>query len=236
MRIPPQNMEIERIYTQLARNEYHVIAISSANKGEGVTSVALALTHRSLLAGNKTLLIDLNLHRPALNKLMDLEVQESANRSFEIPKLVTVQDQSIALQGITAPTRRDLVIKLRKPGVLEQYIEQWQKSFDTIIFDTSPINRNNAGNIPAERVAAACDGVLLVVHAGHTNEAMVSTAVKKIRLAGGELLGCILNDRDNPTLKSELLRETQRLEPRFSYFANLIRTWLRNNRLLSTEV
>lgn len=236
MRIPPQIMEIEQIYSQLTRNENHAIAICSATAGEGVTSIALALAHRSLLAGNKTLLIDFNLYRPTLNNVIELNEPVDADLSFESPQLVTTQNQPLALLGITAPTRRDRVIKLRKPGSLEQHIKQWQQTFDTIIFDTSPINHNNAGNIPAERVAAACDGALLVVHAGHTNEAMVSTAVKKIQQAGATLLGCIFNDRDNPTLKSELIRETQRLEPRFKSFAENIRKWISNNRLLTTEV
>ena len=156
--------------------------------------------------------------------------------AFNRPQLVTVQEQPIALTGITSPTRRDLVIKLRKPGELEQLIAEWQQSFDTIIFDTSPINRINASNIPAERVAAACDGCLLVVLAGNTTEAMVSGAAEKLKLAGANLLGCISNDRDNPPLKSELLRETQRLESRFGSLAKRIGNWIRKNHLLSTEI
>jgi len=38
------------------------IAISSANSGEGVSSIAQALVQRNLLAGHSTLLVDLNLH------------------------------------------------------------------------------------------------------------------------------------------------------------------------------
>jgi Mrp family chromosome partitioning ATPase len=240
MRIPPQNIEIERIYSQVLGEGKRAIAISSANSGEGTTSVALALAQRNLLAGHSTLLVDLNLHHPSLDGLLKLEESpskpEQLDISLERPQLVTVQNQSIALIGITSPVRRDLVMQLRRPDVLEKCITEWQQSFDAVIFDTSPINRINANNIPPERVAAACDGSLLVVLAGSTTEAMVSTAVGKLSTAGVQLLGCVYNDRDNPSLKNELLREIRRLEPRFGRITRRFGNWIRQNRLLSMEI
>jgi len=235
MLIPPQNIEIEQLYSQIVRNENHVIAISSANEGEGVTSISMALAHRALLAGHKTLLVDFNLSHPSLHKLIDFDAQTDASNLFETPKLVTTPNQSIALLGITVPTGRDLIMKLRKPGTIETYIEQWREKFDFIIFDTSPINQSVSESIPAERVIAACDGTFLVAHAGETNEAMLSTAVRKIDHADGKILGSLFNDKDNPTLKSELLRETKRLDPKFNFITKRIRNWINNSRLLSTE-
>jgi len=105
-----------------------------------------------------------------------------------------------------------------------------------VIIDTSPINRVNANNIPTERIAAACDGCLVVVMAGSTTEAMIVSAINKLTTASVRVLGCIFNDRDNPTLKNELLRETKRLRPRFDKLANRLDDWLRKNHLLSLEV
>ena len=236
MLIPSLNMEIEQIYSQLLADKNAAIAISSANRNEGVTSIALALAQRSLLAGDTTLLVDLNLYKPSLKKLLRLDIPTLKDDSLGTPQLITVQQQPIALVGITAPSRRELVIKLRSPGVLEQFIVEWQKTFSTIIFDTSPVNRINANNIPAERIAAACDGCLLVVLAGSTTEAMVSTSIEKLAHANATLLGCIFNDRDNPSLKNELLRETQRLGLHFASLAKHIEKWISNSHLLSTEI
>lgn len=236
MLIPPQNMEIEQIYSQLLSSGKQSIAISSANTGEGATSIALALAQRNLLAGNSTLLVDLNLHHPSLSNLLELDGSSSEKTLLEPPQLITTtHNQSIAVTGITVPVRRDLIMKLRKPGVLEQCITEWHQSFDTVIIDTSPINRINANNIPAERIAAACDGSLLVVLAGHTTESMIITAVNKLNSAGAKLLGCVFNDRDNPPLKNELLREVQRLESRYSGIASHLGNWIQQNRLLSME-
>jgi hypothetical protein len=71
--------------------------------------------------------------------------------------------------------------------------------------------------------------------AGKSTEAIVWEAVERLEAAGANLLGCVLNNRDNPSLKNELLRETRRLEPRYSRLASMLRGWIRRNRLLSLE-
>mgnify|MGYP001827166126 CR=1 FL=1 len=236
MHIPPHNMEIERIYTQVLAPGKRAIAITSANSGEGVTSVALAMAQRNLLAGHSTLVVDLNLHRPAFRGVLGLDRPATVNGLLDPPQLIALQELPVAVLGIPAPAKREAVMKLRNPGVLEDCIAGWQQEFDTVIFDTSPVNHVNASIIPPERVAAACEGSLMVVLAGHTTEAMVFSATEKMRAAGAQLLGCVLNDRDNPSLKDELLREVRRLEPRFGRMARHLGRWIKQNSLLSLEV
>lgn len=236
MHIPPQNMEIERIYSQVLAPGKRAIAITSANSGEGVSSVALAMAQRNLLAGHSTLVVDLNLHRPAFRGVLELPLPAPEAGLLDPPQLITQQEETVAVLGIPAPARREAVMKLRNPGVLEDCIAGWRQEFDTVIFDTSPVNHINASIIPPERVAAACEGSVLVVLAGHTTEAMVFSAAEKMRAAGAQLLGCVLNDRDNPSLKDELLREVRRLEPRFGRIAGQLGRWIKQNKLLSLEI
>ena len=254
MNIPYQNMEIEQIYTQLLSNPHTSLAVCAAEQGEGVTSLAFALAQRNLLAGHATLLVDLNLYRPAIKSLLPIEStplldnQNSDSTSLQprnathivdllsTPQLVSSADSSIVLTGIVAPTKRDHIMKIRQPGVLEQCINEWLTQYDTVIIDTSPLNRVNAQNIPPERVAAACDGAILVVLAGQTSEAAINNAVTKLNNANAQLLGSVLNDRDNPTLKAELLREVERLEPRLSWLSRPLKRVLNKSRLLALEV
>lgn len=245
--IPYQNMEIEQIYTQLLSNPNTSIAICSAQEGEGVTSLAFALAQRNLLAGHSTLLVDLNLYRPAIKNLLAIKSVSTiktpeGNNDFSVtdiltaPQLVCRTTSSIVLNGVVAPTKREHIIKIRQPGVLEQCIEEWLTQYDTVIIDSSPINRVNAQNIPPERVAAACDGAILVVLAGQTAEAAINSAVSKLKNANALLLGSVLNDRDNPTLKNELLREVRRLEPQFFWLSRPLKRMLNKIRLLALEV
>jgi len=243
MKIPANIIEIERIYAQVFDPQHRAISICSANAGEGCSSLAVALSQRNLLAGFSTLLIDLNLYRPTLtavfhDQTIDL-LGAQDNNDFQLlnaPQLVSPRGLNVALTGITKPTQRDHIMKLRRTGVLESYIELWKKHFDNIIFDTSPLNRINSQNIPAERVAAACDGSILVVLAGKTTEPSIALACDRLKRANAKLLGSVLNDRDNPPLAKELVREIDRLKPRFSRLATRLETWVCNNKLLSLEI
>ena len=104
-----------------------------------------------------------------------------------------------------------------------------------MIIDTSAINRINARNIPAERVAAACDATIMTVLAGRTTETMLATAVKKLQEAGADIMGSVINDRFNPSLKEEMLREICRIG-RFKSIANWLSKKVITMRMLSLEV
>ena len=229
-------VEIDRIHSLLSEQNIRSIAITSANSGEGVTSIAMALAQHSLLAGYSTLLIDLNMYRPNIKTALKLDDDSLEPSLFNAPELVCLEGTSIVVTGITAPTQRATAMKLRQRGILEQYIQEWQKSFDRIIIDTSPINRVNANNIPAERVAAACDGGLIVVLAGSTTESMIISATNKLKNASARIIGTVFNDRDNPNLKNELLSAIKRLSPRFKSQAKRLEVWVRKNRFLDLEI
>jgi protein-tyrosine kinase len=235
MHIPPHHMEIEQIYQQTLAQGMGSLAVTAANPGEGVSTVAIALAQRSLLAGRRTLLVDMNLFRPSLRALALEEPVDTANPSIQ-PQLVGAEGCSLALVGVTAPTRREEILRLRRPGEMARLIEAWLTEFDSVIFDTSPFSRINANNIPPEQIAAACDGCLLVVLAGRTTENMASVAVHKLRDSNAHLLGCVLNDRFNPPLQKELQREVNRLPRLLRRVADALRSWIRQSPLLSLEV
>lgn len=233
--IPFQHVELERIYTQTLAGKIRSLAVTAANSGEGVTTLAISLTQRNLMAGRSTLLVDLNLWNPSLSGILDLDQGAGKQQLLPPPQIISSGESSLALMGVTAPTRRDVLLKLREPGVLKECIEEWHREYDSIIIDTSPLNRINSRNIPAERVAAACGGAILVVLAGRTNEAMVESAVKKLHEAEARLLGTVINDQCNPGLREELLRETLRLK-RLPRLATWFRRKIQQAKLLSLEV
>ena len=255
MKIPYQHIEIEQIYSQVFTTPKRAIAICSANSGEGVTSLVIALAQRHLMTGHTILVVDLNLYRPGLKNMLDITDNSQdlgitnnsqdlgiTNNSQEnssilsVPQLVTTkQKNQLAISGIKAPLLHEVNIKLRQPGVLEKYIEEWLKNYDSVIIDTSPLNRINAQNIPPERIAAACDGAVLIVLAGQTHEAMICSAVKKLNSTKAQLLGCVINDFKNPSLKTELLREVQRIR-KFKWLRNRLTKLITNFQLLNLDV
>ncbi len=235
MNIPPLNMEIEQIYRHCMTSGKESLAVVSANAGEGVTSIAVALAQRSLLAGKKTLLVDMNLYRPSLSSI-DLDIPTLDKPVPTTPQLVSTAEHDVALTGVPAPTKRDHIMQLRRPGMIEQCINEWHKDYETIIFDTSPISRVNANNIPPEHIAAACDGCVMVVLAGSTTQTMIASAVKALESSGCRLVGTIINDRDNPSLKDELIREADRMPGFLGPIKRRLKNRFRNSRLLSIDL
>lgn len=234
MIIPPQNMEVEQIYADIWTSHYRSVAITSANSQEGVTTLAVALTQRNLLAGHSTLLVDLNLYHPSFKSTQTLE-NKKGSELLQLPQLVSGDEDNISLMGVVAPQDRASIMQLRKPGVLENCLEEWHENYDTVIIDALPVNRVNGNNIPAERIAAACDATVMVVRAGHTREAMVSKAIGKLNRAKAHLAGCVINDRDNPSLKAELIREARRIEGVLPRLSKKLQEWLMDSPLMSID-
>ncbi|MEZ9524623.1 tyrosine-protein kinase family protein [Enterovibrio norvegicus] len=235
MNIPPLNLEVERIYFQVIRNDYKTLAFASTESGEGVTSLATAIAQRSLLAGKSTLVVDLNLYHPSLES-QGMTTVQSERGLLPNPELVGVAGEHAYFTGIIAPSKRETIMELRRPGSLEAYLEEWHKDYDLVIFDTSPMSRLNANNIPPERVAAAADGTIFVVMAGQTTTAMAAESVKKLNDAGAHILGSVINDKNNPSLKVEVLREIGRLKKRLPKLAGKLRKMVLSSHLLSLEI
>ncbi len=228
-------MEVERIYQDMCKADIRSVAITSATDQEGVTSIAQALTQRFLLSGHTTVLVDLNLHRPNLNTVLSYNNVQTPSVALGTPSLVSCKDSHASIIGITVPTQRAVILKLRNPGELEKCIKELHTMFDYIIFDTNALNRVNKQNIPAERVAAACDGCYMVVLAGVTEQKYVYSAVSKLSHSRANLIGCIVNDMCNPPLRTELIRECQRLRPALKSIANWLEAKILKIQFLNTE-
>jgi protein-tyrosine kinase len=233
--IPLQNTELESIYARSLGAGMRAVAITSSNPGEGVTSLAVTLAQRHLLANKSTLFIDLNSDKSDHLVMLAADQKNKAVASRE-PQILTDQNESYALLGIPAPMNSKVNLTWRNPGTLERYLASWLDQFDAVVVDAGSINRNAQTLIPAERIVAACEATLLVVMAGLTNEPTVRYSCDRIISAGAQLAGCVMNECHNPSLKQELLRESSRVPNFFGKYKQQLNRWIQTNRLLSLEI
>jgi len=177
----------------------------------------------------------LNLHNPRLST--GPGITQKAGTTTALPaRQQLVEGKEGQLGIITAPARRELIMQLREPGVLEKQIKDWLKNYDSVILDTSPIGLNNSGNLPGEYAAGACDACILTVLAGITPQASIKSSLDKLSQAQALLLGTVFNDQYNPELKQELLREADKLSRYFPALAARLKRWLNKSHLLSLEL
>lgn len=233
VRLPPYYVEVERVYAQTIGRGMRSVAVVSAEQEEGVTTLAVALAERNRLVERSTLLVDLNLHRPRIDEIFGVRRQptDSSHGATAIP--ITHIDDKFSV--LAAPSSRNENVLFRERQHFAELLEGWHKHYDSVIFDTSPLNAQNRGNIPPERVCGACDGSVLVVLAGRTPASAVRIAMEKLAAAEVELTGSVLNDQFNPRLADELTRETRRLDRFMPWITRRLRGVIRRSQLLNVE-
>ena len=232
MKIPACSMEIEHVFLQLEQQECRSLCITSTNSGEGVTSLAQALTERHLLAGYRTLLVDLNLQNPSLTVLSFMSESDTTTPHY---LALTLQD-NVVLSGFPAPTEKANIMELRQPKYLKNQILQWLTEFDKVIIDASALSQLSVDNIPAQTIAGACDGTIMVILSGQTLQTELTIAIESLKKNQANLIGHVFNDKYQPGLKNEICREIERFRFLPKRLSTKLISIVQNNRFLSTVV
>jgi capsular exopolysaccharide synthesis family protein len=168
-----------------------VVGITSALPREGKTTVALNLAASYARAGRRTLVMDGDLRRPALQRVLGLgpsagltdaiatgSVDHEA-RPTEIPLL------SVLTAG--SPPR-DPVAALASQAMTD-IVARARARYDAIVIDTTSVLRVADAGV----LARICDGVVVVARAGATRLPSVNEACRAVERAGGRPLGVVIN-------------------------------------------
>jgi Mrp family chromosome partitioning ATPase len=231
--LPVNYIELESIYARTIGSGFKSIAVTSALAGEGVTTLVEALAKRVIASGRKVLVVDLNILHPEFTQRLDISVKDWQLSKNDLPlSIVNTGDCSL----LPAPIGTKSLLQLREQSLLKESLDLWLTKFDVVIIDTSPVNAVNRGNIPAEHVCAACEGVVFMVMAGATSESAIVEALKRLRCTDTRILGSVINDRLNPSLANELIRETYRLERWLPKMMDSLRNWIRHSNLLNVQI
>ena len=228
--LPIHYAEVEAIYNQTVGSGYKTLAITSSKAGEGKTTIAQAIVERAQVIGKKVLLVEMNTFNPVLSEKLRLNM----TRPVTSNEIIAIEEKGYSL--LPAPQNIRDVLQYRESHILLESIKQWLVDFDCIIFDTSALTSLNQSNIPAEIVCEACEGALLVVEAGTTPASSIQEGIEKLKINKVNLIGSILNDRNNPSLLTELLRETYRFNQLFPLIMSKLRKRLASSTLFNISV
>lgn len=169
------------------------ICITSGAAGEGKSITLLNLAISVAEAGQKVLLIDADLRRPALARLL---VEKAApGLSNVLAGLVDVEETirksghdnlDIIFSGDIPPNPSELLGN----DAMRQLVEQMSQKYDYILIDTPPVNMVSDVCV----VANLLDGVLLLARQNSSKKDELKQAVTSLQLTGAKLLGFVLND------------------------------------------
>jgi succinoglycan biosynthesis transport protein ExoP len=176
-----------------------VILVTSALPREGKTTAAANLAVTLAQLGDRTLLVDADLRKPGVGRLLNMTGGKYAGLSSYLAgvsslDLVTVQHPAIANlsaipTGPLPPNPADLLSSHR----LAEAITELRSKFKFIVIDTPPVMAATDAVI----LSVQADGVLLVVRSGETPKEAFTRTRDLLISVKCRLLGVVLNAVDS---------------------------------------
>lgn len=171
------------------------LAVTSSQAGEGKTTTSQTLAREFAGLGRKVLLVDADLRRPTLHRLLPDKNAEgltallAGERNLDeviIPSGTANLSYMSALPIPPAPSA--LLATADFPGIIEQLLSH----FDTIIFDAPPV----LGLSDAPVVSTNVDAVLMVIDAAAGRRGAAKTALRRLHMVNAPVVGAVLTKFD----------------------------------------
>ena len=169
------------------------IVVVSAGAGEGKSTTALNLATVFAQAGQRVLLVDSDLRRPTLHKV--LKVSNSLGLTNYLLKQNTLEE---VIQRTSVPTL-DLMASGKLPSSsmnilgsasMKDMVAELKRRYDFVFFDSPPI----MGVSDAAILASEIDMVIQVIQYRRYPQPMNIRAKQMIEKVGGTLVGIVLNN------------------------------------------
>lgn len=174
--------------------------ITSVAENEGKSTIAANLSIALSERGYNVILVDLDIHKPAIYKIFDFNDTVETDFSDVFSQKIALIDfkfyryrKSSLTIAFNQKIHQD-ESPIISSGVIKSCLEELKDKADFIIFDTPPIS------VSADAVTISCvtDAVFLVVRTDSVPVEDINEAILNITDAGGNLEGCILNDVYKP--------------------------------------
>lgn len=170
------------------RSKIFLVTSAIAEEGKTLTSmnVAYGLSH---VIGKRVLLVELDLRRPSMHKLLGVH-PKSTDKSF----LESVEDWRESLWELR-PNLNILLamnpslspVEVMQGERMQRFVSEIRDDYDFIVIDSAPI----LVAADTHALLPVIDHALMVVRADHTP---INCARDALAILGNKALGCVLND------------------------------------------
>lgn len=165
--------------------------IGSAQAGEGKSTMAVHLAMAAAAMTQRVLLVETDLRRPRLHDYLglhqsgglidvisgDLSLKDAIQRSAFEPNMF------VLTAGATPPDPTRILSSQR----MQRLMEQFQNSFDLIIYDAPPL----VDFADAYLIAARTNGIVLVSEIGKLRRSFLEQALERLKVAKTPILGVV---------------------------------------------
>lgn len=166
---------------------------TSAGPKEGKTTTCANLAITLAQMDSKTLLVDCDMRRPMIHNLFSLDrdkglssyVSNGVDSIAEVIKPSGVPNLDVVTSGHVPPNPSELLASKR----MDSFIEEADKLYDYIIFDSPPVIAVTDALILAKKV----DALVLVVRTDVTDRDIIDRAKKLLENIGVQAAGVVVN-------------------------------------------
>ncbi len=172
-----------------------VMAVTSAQAGEGKSTTSVALAIGFARMGMRTLLIDADLRRPSLHRLTGLANVRGltdllTSRDDVASAVAQVPDRGfdVITSGPIPPSPSELLSSPR----MAQILNLCSEDYEVVILDSPPV----LGLADAPMLSALVDGTIFAVEADRGGSGQLKTALRRLRTMHPVLIGAVLTKFD----------------------------------------
>ena len=179
-------------FSGLDSDSIKTILVTSPAEKEGKTFVATNLAESYAQAGKKTLLIDCDLRRPRIHKILNVHQTPGLVEYLfkKAPLEEIIRNKTTNFYYITAGTTPPNPAEVLGSKAMRGFLERLRSDFDIIILDSAPV----VAVVDSEVLANIADGTILVISADKTEIPLMKHAVDLLKEDKAAFLGTVLNN------------------------------------------
>lgn len=176
-------------------NPPKVVMITSSLPNEGKTVFALSLARSAAKSGGKALLIDCDMRRPAIARILGVEAQPGLLSLFDDKsdktKIIRI-DKELGLHFIPVASGTANPQDLLGSQHMKGLIEVMRQRYDLIVIDTPPILAVSDALV----LSHLSDATVFLARWAKTPRPVILGALKTFRSIGGKLAGVVMSRVD----------------------------------------
>jgi capsular exopolysaccharide synthesis family protein len=195
-----RNLRSALIFMATEKERPKVVLITSAVPNEGKSTVAAYLAQTLALGGARVVLLDCDLRKGVLHKIMGLQREPGLAEVLNEPSSLdqVIQTNSVAnlafiSTGKPSANSGDLFLC----AAFDEVLARLRRQFDYVLIDSSPVFATDDATTLAPKV----DGTLFVVRGNYSSAGQVREALELLYQRRANILGLVFN-RANVSARS----------------------------------
>lgn len=180
-----------RIEESSRKHGYQTIMVTSVMENEGKSSIAANLAISLAKGGHHVLMIDADIRKPSLDRILNMETEHSLNDALsgKYWKKEVMHSERFHMDVLCSIQDLENAEKLLSSEQMKKLLEEAKQTYEFVIVDTSPA----AGLSDPLIISEHCDASLLVIRQNLAGARRINDTIDRLVTVRNNLIGCIYN-------------------------------------------